>query len=98
MTDSPWWRTASIYQIYVRSFADANDDGVGDLAGLRSRLPYLRDLGVDALWLTPWYTSPMADGGYDVADYRDIDPVFGTLTQAEALIEAAHAAGLKIIT
>ncbi len=87
-----------MYEVYLRSFADGNGDGVGDLAGLRSRLPYLRDLGVDALWLTPWYTSPMADGGYDVADYRDIDPVFGTLTQAEALIEAAHAAGLKIIT
>jgi alpha-glucosidase len=87
-----------VYEVYLRSFADGNGDGVGDLAGLHSRLPYLRDLGVDALWLTPWYTSPMADGGYDVADYRDIDPVFGTLTQAEALIEAAHAAGLKIIT
>ena len=77
---------AAIYQIYVRSFADGNGDGIGDLAGIRDRLPYLRDLGVDALWITPWYASPMADGGYDVADYRDIDPIFGTLAEAEALI------------
>ncbi|HTA08235.1 MAG TPA: alpha-amylase family glycosyl hydrolase, partial [Streptosporangiaceae bacterium] len=81
----------------MRSFADGNGDGVGDLAGLASRLPYLRDLGVDAVWLTPWYVSPMADGGYDVADYRDIDPVFGTLTEAEALIRAVHDHDLKII-
>ena len=92
-----WWRTASIYQIYMRSFADANGDGVGDLAGIRSRLPYLRDLGVDALWLTPWYVSPMADAGYDVADYRDIDPIFGNLAEAEALIAAVHDHGLRII-
>src|SRR5438552_18978118 len=84
------WRTASIYQIYVRSFADANGDGIGDLAGIRSRLPYLRDLGVDALWLTPWYVSPMADAGYDVADYCDIDPVFGDLAEAATLIDAVH--------
>lgn len=94
---TPWWRTASIYQIYVRSFADGNGDGIGDLAGIRHRLPYLRDLGVDALWLTPWYVSPMADGGYDVADYRDIDPVFGDLAEAEALVAAAHEHGLRII-
>ncbi|WP_436761369.1 glycoside hydrolase family 13 protein [Streptosporangium sp. V21-05] len=92
-----WWRTASIYQIYVRSFADGNGDGVGDLAGLRTRLPYLRDLGVDALWLTPWYVSPMADAGYDVADYRDIDPIFGTLAEAEELIIAVHEQGLRLI-
>jgi alpha-glucosidase len=92
-----WWRTASIYQIYVRSFADANSDGVGDLAGIRQRLPYLRDLGVDALWLTPWYVSPMADAGYDVADYRDIDPVFGDLAEARALIDAAHGHGLRLL-
>src|ERR1700752_610282 len=67
----PWWRTSVVYQVYVRSFADGNGDGVGDLAGVRSRLGYLRDLGVDAIWFTPWYVSPMADGGYDVADYRD---------------------------
>ena len=93
MTETSWWRTASIYQVYVRSFADGNGDGIGDLAGLASRLPYLRELGVDALWLNPWYVSPMADGGYDVADYRDIDPMFGTLADAEALIDEAHSTG-----
>jgi alpha-glucosidase len=92
-----WWRTASIYQIYVRSFADASGDGIGDLAGIQDRLPYLRDLGVDALWLTPWYVSPMADAGYDVADYRDIDPIFGDLAEAERLIDAAHRHDLRII-
>ena len=92
-----WWSNASIYQVYLRSFADGNNDGIGDLAGLRSRLPYLRELGVDALWINPWYVSPMADGGYDVADYRDIDPMFGTLAEAEALIDEAHATDLRII-
>ena len=79
----PWWRTPSIYQVYSRSFADGNGDGIGDLAGVRARLPYLPTLGVDAIWFTPWYPSPMADGGYDVADYRAIDPAFGTLAEAE---------------
>ncbi|WP_034269345.1 glycoside hydrolase family 13 protein [Haloechinothrix halophila] len=96
--NSGWWRTAVIYQVYVRSFADANGDGVGDLAGVRGRLGHLRDLGVDALWLTPFYTSPMADGGYDVADYRDVDPLFGDLDDAKALIADAHALGLRVIT
>ncbi|TVT45380.1 glycoside hydrolase family 13 protein [Amycolatopsis rhizosphaerae] len=95
--DTGWWRDAAIYQVYLRSLADSDGDGVGDLAGVRSRLPYLRDLGVDALWLTPWYPSPMADGGYDVADYRDIDPLFGTLAEAGALIRAAHEHGLRLI-
>jgi alpha-glucosidase len=94
---SPWWRSAAIYQVYVRSFADGNGDGIGDLAGVRSKLPYLRDLGIDAIWFTPWYPSPMADGGYDVADYRGIDPMFGTLAEAEELIEEAAEVGLRVI-
>jgi len=93
----PWWRSAAIYEVYVRSFADGNGDGIGDLAGVRARLPYLRDLGVDAIWFTPWYPSPMADGGYDVADYRDIDPMFGTLGEAEHLIEEAAGLGIRVI-
>jgi alpha-glucosidase len=96
--DEPaWHHAAAVYQVYLRSFADGNGDGIGDLAGLAARLPYLRALGVDAIWLTPWYVSPMADGGYDVADYRDIDPVFGTLAEAEALVRAAHDHDLRII-
>jgi alpha-glucosidase len=92
-----WWRSAAIYQIYPRSFADGNGDGVGDLAGVRSHLSYLAQLGVDAVWFNPWYASPMADAGYDVADYRAIDPLFGTLSEAEALIDEAHALGIRII-
>jgi alpha-glucosidase len=93
---SDWWRDAVVYQVYVRSFADANGDGTGDLAGVRARMPYLRDLGVDALWFSPWYPSPMADSGYDVSDYRAIDPSFGTLAEAEQLI--AEALELRIRT
>lgn len=96
-TDPQWWRGAVIYQVYPRSFADGNGDGTGDLEGLRSRLPYLRDLGVDAIWVTPWYVSPLADGGYDVADYRAIDPAFGTLAEAERLIDDALAVGIRTI-
>jgi alpha-glucosidase len=92
-----WWRTAVIYQVYVRSFADSNGDGVGDLPGVRQRLDYLQGLGIDAIWLTPFYTSPMADGGYDVADYRAVDPMFGDLADAEALIIDAHEHGLRVI-
>jgi alpha-glucosidase len=92
-----WWRRAVVYEIYIRSFADGNGDGIGDIAGIRSRLPYLRDLGVDAIWITPWYPSPMADGGYDVADYRAIDPRFGTLEEAEALVREAHGLGLRVL-
>ncbi|MFE9696130.1 alpha-amylase family glycosyl hydrolase [Streptomyces sp. NPDC006270] len=92
-----WWRSAVIYQVYVRSFADGDGDGTGDLAGVRTRLPYLAELGVDALWFTPWYLSPMADGGYDVADYRAIDPSFGTLAEAEKLIAEARTAGIRTI-
>jgi alpha-glucosidase len=92
-----WWRTAAIYQIYIRSFADGNADGIGDIAGIRSRLPYLASLGVDAIWITPWYASPMADGGYDVADFRAIAPEFGTLAEAEAMVAEAHQHGLRVI-
>ena len=95
--DGDWWRSAVIYEIYPRSFADANGDGIGDLAGVRTRLPYLVELGIDAIWFTPWYRSPLADGGYDVADYRAIDPVFGTLAEAEQLIAEAAAAGIRTI-
>ena len=92
-----WWRGAAIYELYVQSFADASDDGIGDLAGVRQRLRYLADLGVDAIWFTPWYPSPMADAGYDVADFRDIAPRFGTLAEADTLIEEAHKLNIKII-
>ena len=95
--DPEWWRSAVIYQIYPRSFADGNGDGVGDLAGVREHLPYLADLGVDALWFTPWYDSPLADGGYDVADYRRIHPAFGDLQEAEALIREALELGIRTI-
>jgi glycosidase len=84
------WRSAVIYQVYVRSFADGDGGGTGDLSGVRERLPYLAELGVEALWFTPWYLSPMADGGYDVTDYRVIDPAFGTLPEAEKLIGEAR--------
>jgi alpha-glucosidase len=97
MMRSSWWRDAVVYEVYVRSFTDSDGDGEGDLGGVRSRLPYLRELGVDALWLTPFYRSPLADGGYDVADYRDVDPRFGTLDDFEALVSDAHALGLKLI-
>ncbi|ONK15381.1 glycoside hydrolase family 13 protein [Streptomyces sp. MP131-18] len=96
-TAAPWWRTAVVYQVYIRSFADGNGDGIGDIAGLRARLPYLRELGVDAVWINPWYPSPMADGGYDVADYRGIDPAFGTLAEGEEMIAEAHALGIRVV-
>src|SRR5690349_13009983 len=92
-----WWREAVIYQVYTRSFADANGDGVGDLAGVRDRLPYLRELGVDGLWFNPWYPSPGADNGYDISDYRSIHPAFGTLPEAEGLIAEARALGIRTI-
>ncbi|MFL6110907.1 MAG: glycoside hydrolase family 13 protein [Catenulispora sp.] len=96
-TDPTWWREAVVYQVYPRSFGDGNGDGVGDLTGLLARLPRLRELGVDAIWISPWYRSPMADAGYDVADYRDIDPLFGTLRDATTLLAAAHELGLRVI-
>jgi alpha-glucosidase len=93
----PWWRDAVVYQVYIRSFADSDGDGIGDIGGIRSRLPYLRDLGVDAVWVNPWFVSPMVDGGYDIADYRDIDPLFGTLSDADAFIRDAHAVGIRVV-
>lgn len=97
--DNPdsWWRDAVIYQIYPRSWADADGDGMGDLPGITARLDHLADLGVDALWLSPFYTSPQHDAGYDVADYRDVDPRFGTLADADAMVARAHELGLRVI-
>jgi len=95
--EGAWWRSAAIYQLYVRSFADGNGDGIGDIAGVRARLPYLAGLGIDAIWFNPWYPSPMSDAGYDISDYRGIDPVFGTLEDADALIAEAHALGIRVI-
>ena len=97
MSSEPWWTSAVVYQIYPRSFADGNDDGVGDLVGMIDRLDYLVELGVDVLWLSPVYRSPMDDNGYDVSDYQDIDPVFGTLDDFDRLLSAAHDRGLKLI-
>ena len=95
--DEPWWRSAVVYQIYPRSFADSDGDGIGDLRGITDRLDHLAWLGVDALWLSPFYRSPMADFGYDVSDYCDVDPLFGTLAGFDALVDAAHQRGLKVI-
>ncbi|MCW2949555.1 MAG: aglA [Thermoleophilia bacterium] len=96
-SDQQWWRDAVTYQVYLRSFRDGDGDGIGDIAGIRERLPYLAELGVDALWINPWYPSPMADAGYDVSDYRDIEPLFGTLDEARALIDEAHELGLRVV-
>jgi len=95
--DPNWWRSAVTYQIYIRSFADSDGDGIGDVNGIRSRLRYLADLGVDALWINPWYPSPQADAGYDVADYRDIEPLFGTLGDGRAMVDEAHQLGLRVL-
>ena len=99
MTDSStaWWRDAVIYQIYPRSWADSDGDGMGDLPGITARLPHLVELGVDAVWLSPFYTSPQNDAGYDVADYRDVDPRFGTLADADAMVARAHELGLRVL-
>src|SRR5215218_7996916 len=97
MQSASWWQTGVIYQIYPRSFQDSNGDGVGDLRGIIEWLPYLSELGIDAIWISPIFVSPMADFGYDIADYTGIDPLFGTLEDFDALLAAAHASGLKVI-
>ncbi|GAA1039270.1 hypothetical protein GCM10009557_57480 [Virgisporangium ochraceum] len=97
MTAEPWWKSAVVYQIYPRSFADSNGDGIGDLPGIIGRLDYLADLGVDVLWLSPVYPSPQDDNGYDISDYQNIDPVFGTLDDFDRLVAEAHRRGLKIV-
>lgn len=96
-TSLPWWKGAAIYQIYPRSFMDANGDGIGDLPGITTRLDHVVSLGVDAIWISPFFTSPMKDFGYDVADYRDVDPIFGKLADFDALVQRAHALGLKVL-
>jgi len=96
-TAHEWWRGAAIYQIYPRSFADTNGDGIGDLPGITAHLDHVASLGVDAIWLSPFFTSPMLDFGYDVADYCDVDPIFGTLADFDALVARAHALGLKVL-
>jgi len=93
----PWWREAVFYQIYPRSYKDSNGDGIGDLEGIRGKLEYLSWLGVDAVWISPFFPSPMKDFGYDVADYRSVDPRFGTMDDFMALIKEAKARGLKIV-
>jgi alpha-glucosidase len=95
--DAHWWRQAVVYQVYPRSFADSNGDGIGDLPGVTSRVSYLAGLGVDAIWLSPFYPSALADGGYDVADYRDVHPQLGTLADFDDLVATAHAAGVRVI-
>ncbi|MCT9624988.1 glycoside hydrolase family 13 protein [Pseudarthrobacter equi] len=95
--DPNWWRQASVYQIYPRSFSDSNGDGIGDLNGITAKVPYLTELGIDAVWLSPFYPSALADGGYDVDDYRNVDPKLGTLEDFDAMAGALHAAGIKLI-
>ena len=99
LSDDPlWYKDAAIYQIHVRSFFDANNDGVGDFPGLTSKLDYIERLGVNAIWLLPFYPSPMRDDGYDIADYYDINPVYGTKADFAAFVHAAHERGIKVIT
>ena len=97
MADPDWWRQASVYQIYPRSFADSNGDGLGDIKGITAKVPYLKELGVDAVWLSPFYPSALADGGYDVDDYRNVDPRLGTLDDFDEMSIALHAAGIKLV-
>ena len=95
MTDPDWWRGAVIYQIYPRSFLDTNGDGIGDLPGVTARLDHVADLGADAIWLCPFFVSPQRDFGYDVADHRAVDPIFGSMADFDALLARAHALGLQ---
>ena len=97
MTETPWWSSSVVYQIYPRSFADTNGDGVGDLRGIIEHLDHVADLGVDVLWLSPIYASPQDDNGYDIADYQAIDPLFGTLEDFDELVAAVHARGMKLV-
>ena len=97
MPDEPWWKRAVVYQIYPRSFQDSNHDGVGDLPGILRRLDHIVELGADAIWMSPIFRSPMADFGYDISDYTDIDPLFGTLAEFDELLAAAHGCGLKVL-
>src|SRR5690349_1480611 len=95
--EAPWWQTGVIYQIYPRSFQDSNGDGIGDLPGVIGRMDYLAELGIDTIWLSPIYPSPMADFGYDVSDYTDVNPMFGSLADFDTLIAEAHKRGLRIM-
>ena len=92
-----WWNQAVFYEIYIRSFQDSNDDGIGDLNGITSRLDYLQDLGVNAIWITPFYPSPQVDFGYDVADHENVDPLFGTLADFDRLVSEAHRREIRIV-
>ena len=92
-----WWRGAVLYQIYPRSFQDTNGDGIGDLKGIVQRLPHIAGLGIDAIWISPFFASPMLDFGYDVSNYRDVDPMFGTLADFKAVVAKSHQLGLKVI-
>src|SRR3954453_7740548 len=93
----PWWTRAVVYQVYPRSFQDSDGDGIGDLGGILQRLDHLADLGVDVVWLSPVYPSPQADNGYDISDYQDVDPLFGSLGQLDELIAALHERGIKLV-
>ena len=94
---SLWWKQAVVYQVYPRSFKDTTGSGLGDIAGVTAKIPYLKELGVDAIWLSPFYPSQLADGGYDVDDYRNVDPKLGTMADFDELAQTAHAAGIRIV-